>query len=183
MPLLERNSLCFDLPSHLKPVMCDSSQRRWMSTRSWSGRLAASSVEYAQEMKRCLFVFAKLNPGLRYVQGMNELLAPLYYHFRTDPAPGVAEHAEADAFYCFMDLLAEFRDHFCQQLVRRMPEQDCLHAGLGRVHLPVPGYLGLNLGRCGARGRRCLLLLHGPAGRVPVPLLPAAGAPHAGAQV
>ena len=72
----------------------------------------------AQEMKRCLFVFAKLNPGLRYVQGMNELLAPLYYHFRTDPAPNAAAHAEADAFYCFMDLLAEFRDHFCQQLAR-----------------------------------------------------------------
>ena len=69
-------------------------------------------------MKRCLFVFAKLNPGLRYVQGMNELLAPLYYNFRTDPAPNAATHAEADAFYCFMDLLAEFRDHFCQQLAR-----------------------------------------------------------------
>ncbi len=69
-------------------------------------------------MRRCLLVFAKLNPGLRYVQGMNELLAPLYFHFRTDPAPGAAGHAEADAFFCFMDLLAEFRDHFCQQLVR-----------------------------------------------------------------
>lgn len=66
-------------------------------------------------MKRALFVFAKLNPGLRYVQGMNELLAPLYYQFRTDRES--AEHAEADAFYCFMDLIAEFRDHFCQQLV------------------------------------------------------------------
>ncbi|KAK9834207.1 hypothetical protein WJX81_008458 [Elliptochloris bilobata] len=75
-----------------------------------------SAVQHRAEMKRCLFVFAKLNPGLRYVQGMNELLAPLYYHFRTDPAPGAAAHAEADAFYCFMDLLAEFRDHFCQQL-------------------------------------------------------------------
>jgi hypothetical protein len=25
-----------------------------------------------------LFVFARLNPGIRYVQGMNELLAPMY---------------------------------------------------------------------------------------------------------
>jgi hypothetical protein len=38
-----------------------------------------------QEMKRALFLYAKLNPGLRYIQGMNELLAPLYYMFKTDP--------------------------------------------------------------------------------------------------
>ena len=72
----------------------------------------------AQEMKRALFIFAKLNPGLRYVQGMNELLAPLYFHFRTDPDPRDASCAEADAFFCFMDIISEFRDHFCQQLVR-----------------------------------------------------------------
>jgi hypothetical protein len=35
-------------------------------------------------MKRVLFVFSKLNSGIRYVQGMNEVLAPLYYVFRTD---------------------------------------------------------------------------------------------------
>ena len=70
-----------------------------------------------QEMKRALFIFAKLNPGLRYVQGMNELLAPLYFHFRTDPDREAASHAEADAFFCFMDIISEFRDNFCQQLV------------------------------------------------------------------
>ena len=30
-------------------------------------------------------VFAKLNPGIRYVQGMNEILAPLFYVFKNDP--------------------------------------------------------------------------------------------------
>jgi hypothetical protein len=29
----------------------------------------------------------QLNPGIRYVQGMNELLAPLYYVFAQDPDP------------------------------------------------------------------------------------------------
>lgn len=32
-----------------------------------------------------LIVFAKLNPGIRYVQGMNEILAPLFYVLRNDP--------------------------------------------------------------------------------------------------
>ena len=68
-------------------------------------------------MKRVLFIFAKLNPGLRYVQGMNELLAPLYFHFRCDCDRDAALHAEADAFFCFMDIISEFRDNFCQQLV------------------------------------------------------------------
>lgn len=77
-----------------------------------------NTVPPVQEMKRALFIFAKLNPGLRYVQGMNELLAPLYYHFRMDPDREAAAHAEADAFFCFMDIISEFRDNFCQQLVR-----------------------------------------------------------------
>ena len=66
-------------------------------------------------MQRALFIFAKLNPGLRYVQGMNELLSPLYHIFCYD-APQ-ARHAEADAFFCFVELVSECRDNFCQQLV------------------------------------------------------------------
>ncbi|CAK0773869.1 hypothetical protein CVIRNUC_004110 [Coccomyxa viridis] len=75
-----------------------------------------AAVTHREEMKRALFIFAKLNPGLRYVQGMNELLAPLYYHFRLDPDRDNSAHAEADAFFCFMDIISEFRDNFCQQL-------------------------------------------------------------------
>jgi hypothetical protein len=67
-------------------------------------------------MKRALFLFAKLNPGLRYIQGMNELFAPLYHAFATDTDRASARHAEADAFYCFVELISESRDHFCAQL-------------------------------------------------------------------
>ena len=73
-------------------------------------------------MRRALFLFAKLNPGLRYVQGMNELIAPLYYTFANGTAGSTTNStegtsaAEVAAFYCFIDLLGEFRDHFCQQL-------------------------------------------------------------------
>lgn len=35
-------------------------------------------------MKSILLLFAKLNPEIRYVQGMNEVLAPIYYVFSTD---------------------------------------------------------------------------------------------------
>lgn len=40
---------------------------------------------FQEALKSILVVFAKLNPGIRYVQGMNEILAPLFYVFRNDP--------------------------------------------------------------------------------------------------
>ncbi|KAJ9154000.1 hypothetical protein P3X46_027381 [Hevea brasiliensis] len=69
-----------------------------------------------EALKNILIVFAKLNPGIRYVQGMNEILAPLFYVFRNDPDEEMAACAEADTFFCFVELLSGFRDHFCQQL-------------------------------------------------------------------
>ncbi|KAJ7980534.1 TBC1 domain family member protein [Quillaja saponaria] len=69
-----------------------------------------------EALKNILIVFAKLNPGIRYVQGMNEILAPLFYVFRNDPDEENALSAEADTFFCFVELLSGFRDNFCQQL-------------------------------------------------------------------
>ncbi|KXS19950.1 RabGAP/TBC [Gonapodya prolifera JEL478] len=52
---------------------------------------------HADSLLRILYLFARLNPGVGYVQGMNEVLAPLYY---------VSAHgADAGAFcgyYCIM---------------------------------------------------------------------------------
>lgn len=67
-------------------------------------------------LKNILIIFAKLNPGVRYVQGMNEILAPLFYVFKNDPDEENAAFAEADAFFCFVELLSGFRDNFVQQL-------------------------------------------------------------------
>ncbi|KAG2602745.1 hypothetical protein PVAP13_5KG706400 [Panicum virgatum] len=38
-----------------------------------------------ESLKNVLLIFAKLNAGIRYVQGMNEILAPLFFVFRSDP--------------------------------------------------------------------------------------------------
>jgi len=38
-----------------------------------------------QIVARILFIYAKLNPGQGYVQGMNEIIGPLYYVFANDP--------------------------------------------------------------------------------------------------
>lgn len=152
----------------------------------FSGQTEAAQIHRAS-MRRALFIFAKLNPGLRYVQGMNELMAVLYHTFAVGGAGGgggsgggiyspcrgsggspkpfsnsnisstpladplgtsqtahtppnasykeesktsddgnvnnfneeedlAPSSAEAAAFFTFVDLLGEFRDHFCQQL-------------------------------------------------------------------
>ncbi|GFP80689.1 tbc1 domain family member 13 [Phtheirospermum japonicum] len=72
-----------------------------------------------EALRNILIVFAKLNPGIRYVQGMNEILAPLFYVFKSDPNDENAvlqASAEADTFFCFVELLSGFRDNFVQQL-------------------------------------------------------------------
>ena len=43
-------------------------------------------------LARILLLYAKLNRGVRYVQGMNELSVPLYYLFAQDPLN--SHHAE-----------------------------------------------------------------------------------------
>ncbi|KAL5012953.1 hypothetical protein ScPMuIL_011504 [Solemya velum] len=85
-----------------------------------------SSHEYAvlpdgqeahwEVLERILFLFSKLNPGLGYVQGMNEIVGPIYYTFATDPNEDCREHAEEDAFFCFTGLMSEIKDNFMKSL-------------------------------------------------------------------
>ncbi|XP_033731972.1 TBC1 domain family member 13-like [Pecten maximus] len=67
-------------------------------------------------VERILFIYGKLNPGQGYVQGMNEILGPIYYTFATDPDVKCKEYAEADSFFCFTNLMSEIRDNFLKTL-------------------------------------------------------------------
>jgi hypothetical protein len=72
-----------------------------------------------EAIERILFIYAKLNPGVGYVQGMNEILAPIYYVFAAKTAeedPESQAYAEADSFFCFTTLMADARDHFVRSL-------------------------------------------------------------------
>lgn len=69
-----------------------------------------------ESMKRVLFIYAKLNPGIRYVQGMNEVVGTLLYVFVNDSDEHWSSHAEADAFFCFTNLMAEMRDVYIDSL-------------------------------------------------------------------
>ncbi|KAI0243894.1 hypothetical protein L0F63_006253 [Massospora cicadina] len=80
---------------------------------------AETSTDFHWEaLERILFIYAKLNPGVGYVQGMNEILAPIYYvcaHDVDGPLEGRI-YAEADAFFLFTAVMGSVRDQYVKQL-------------------------------------------------------------------
>eukprot|EP00041_Stephanoeca_diplocostata_P019374 m.417514 g.417514 ORF g.417514 m.417514 type:complete len:493 (+) comp21287_c0_seq1:145-1623(+) len=87
------------------------------SETSAASPLTNPEAEYHWEViERILFIYAKLNPGIGYVQGMNEICGPLYYIMASNPDDAWQEHAEADTYWCFMMLMSEFRDNFIKTL-------------------------------------------------------------------
>lgn len=64
---------------------------------------------------RILFIFAILHPDIKYVQGMNELLAPIYYCFSNDSNSLFKNSVEADCFYCFENLMLEIKEIFLKE--------------------------------------------------------------------
>jgi hypothetical protein len=67
-------------------------------------------------LERILFVWATYNKGVRYVQGMNEIVGAIYYVLAKDYKEEWAAHAEADTYHLFSTLLAEMRDVFVADL-------------------------------------------------------------------
>mmetsp|Transcript_45365 Transcript_45365/g.67360 ORF Transcript_45365/g.67360 Transcript_45365/m.67360 type:complete len:782 (-) Transcript_45365:45-2390(-) len=67
-------------------------------------------------LERILFVWAKLNKGVRYVQGMNEIVGTVYYVLANDMNEEWACEAEADTYFLFNTLMTEMRDIFVPAL-------------------------------------------------------------------
>nr|CAD7449067.1 unnamed protein product [Timema bartmani] len=79
------------------------------------------SEAHWEVVERILFLYAKLNPGQGYVQGMNEIIGPIYYSFACNPDSEWRGHAEADCFFCFTNLMGEIRDFF----IKSLDEAEC----------------------------------------------------------
>ena len=70
---------------------------------------------HADVIVRILFIYSTFFPDLSYVQGMNEIIAPIYYIFSFDKTYGVEpslENIEADTFWTFNCLMAQLKDTF-----------------------------------------------------------------------
>jgi hypothetical protein len=72
---------------------------------------------HLESLERILFIWCKLNPGVSYVQGMNEVLGPLYYLYAIDPRNQQNRAgAESQAFFSFMNLMSEIMNNFIKTL-------------------------------------------------------------------
>ncbi|KAH3757779.1 TBC1 domain family member 13 protein [Pelomyxa schiedti] len=70
------------------------------------------NVEQHESLQHILFIYSKLNARLSYVQGMNEIAGRIYYVFASDRDPETRANAEADTFFCFLNLMSEIMDLF-----------------------------------------------------------------------
>ena len=71
-------------------------------------------LTHADVLSRILFIYSKFEPEVSYVQGMNELLAPIYYCFSFDRMneSEPIDDIEADSFWCFFNLMSTYRELF-----------------------------------------------------------------------
>jgi len=70
-------------------------------------------LTHADVLSRILFMYSKFEPNISYVQGMNELLAPIYYVFSFDRENDESiDDVEVDSFWCFFNLMYILKDLF-----------------------------------------------------------------------
>ena len=65
-------------------------------------------------IERIIYIYSKLNKEVGYVQGMNELIAPIYYCFSIDKTVSL-ENVEADTFWCFTLLMKDIKQLFLKE--------------------------------------------------------------------
>ena len=63
-------------------------------------------------LTRMLFVYAKTHPFIDYVQGMNEILATLFYCFSKNKRDIFGKTLESDTYICFCLLMSELKENF-----------------------------------------------------------------------
>jgi len=69
---------------------------------------------HSDVIERIIYIYSKLNKQVGYVQGMNELIAPIYYCFSIDNTVSL-ENVEADTFWCFTFLMKDVKKLFLKE--------------------------------------------------------------------
>ena len=76
---------------------------------------------HGDALRSILFVYSRYNAAIRYVQGMNEVLAPIYYVFAHDPGVSRLYNQQPHRFICLKSSLSHITHHTSHQ--RNMPRQ------------------------------------------------------------
>ena len=75
---------------------------------------------HSDVIERILYIYSKLNKDIGYVQGMNELIAPIYFSFFRDDnnleeTNINIENVEADSFWCFSNLIKDIKNIYMKE--------------------------------------------------------------------
>ena len=102
------------------------------NTKSTKSKIENDFETHSDVLTRILYIYAKEFPNIRYVQGMNEVLATIYYQFCQDndcdndqfnEMQGLEngfklkdyQKIEADSYFCFRNLMEEIKDLFIRE--------------------------------------------------------------------
>lgn len=100
-------------PTFSKSSPFPSSQSAFSTTHS-------TFLTRRQALLRPLFIYASLNPGISYVQGMNSIVAVFYWIFSTSNSSNSSTtsslEAEASTFFALGAILSQIRDLFVKSL-------------------------------------------------------------------
>jgi hypothetical protein len=66
-------------------------------------------------LKRILYFYAKKHKDISYVQGMNEIVAIIYYIYNLDESPYIKPFIESDTYYTFELLMEEIKPIFMME--------------------------------------------------------------------
>ncbi|KAM3133357.1 hypothetical protein pb186bvf_014518 [Paramecium bursaria] len=82
----------------LKEKIIPKFQLQWLKERK--------SSNHKDILARILYIYARLNPAIGYTQGMNEIVANLYYVIND----------EATTFFCFTSFMSQIKDLYIRSL-------------------------------------------------------------------
>ena len=66
---------------------------------------------HSDVLERLLYIYAKMNKDVGYIQGMNEIISPIYYCYSLDKTCDL-ENIEADTFWSFSALMEDIKKYF-----------------------------------------------------------------------
>ena len=66
---------------------------------------------HSDVLERLLYIYSKVNKDVGYIQGMNEIIAPIYYCYSLDKTCEL-ENIEADTFWSFSSLMDDIKKYF-----------------------------------------------------------------------
>ena len=95
--------------SHTKNIIYQDFKQVYTKGRKNSEILKFET--HSDVLERMLYIYAKMNKDVGYIQGMNEIISPIYYCYSLDKTCDL-ENIEADTFWSFSALMEDIKKYF-----------------------------------------------------------------------